>query len=561
MKKRAQTPDARTYTIIFTGCSEHPQPGYALEKVMAIYQSMLTEKSLVKPNTIHMNAILKMCSRAQNIQALFAIVEQMPYKGISQPNNLTYTTIFNALRIHALTELRSDLTPMQKRKNLQKTLLDARILWAEDVSARWRKGDMWIDEELVCSMGRLLLLGQDKDCDDVLSLVEQTMNIPRQVPRLKAPPRPVVEPKGQGRISGDGNHTEQSISSSTDFEDTTDQNGEPVDGRDSQEATSTESELRDAASKDIELVDQFNSGAPATSSLHGVYSKPGPNTLSLILEACLLLRMKDAASRYWDTLIKAGVRPDGPNYHAMLRILRYARASSETVELLLTMPKQFMEHKTFRIAMSTCERDRNNHHAFSNSGKILDIMQNTRDVPDIPSLTSYLQIAISATPHNSKTSSSGENAPSKLSRGRQILRALERLNPSFLNLRSLLAYGGPSDTSAFKSPRPRREFLDELLGLTRRMIRATDLLMNNALVPREMYAELMQRRSKLTAYVTRHKHHFGSRTVVGASTHSEPLDIDALQEPEGPQGPTTTARDNQIKKVAAQDDNAARELS
>jgi hypothetical protein len=193
MKKRAQFPDGHTYSIIFNGCSLHPQPELALAKALPIYHSMMSEKSQIKPTIVHVNAVLKMCARALNTDAMLAIAAGMPLKGVGSPNNLTYTTIFNALRYFASGGFRSTLTPMQKRQNCQKAMLEARRMWV-DVTKRWGQGELWVDEELVSAFGRLLLMGDLRDRDDILSLIEQTMNIPRQIPRLGTAARREVDP-------------------------------------------------------------------------------------------------------------------------------------------------------------------------------------------------------------------------------------------------------------------------------------------------------------------------------------------------------------------------------
>jgi len=168
MKKRAQKPEAQTYTIIFKGCAGHRESKQALSKVISIYYSMLSEKSPIKPNTIHLNAVIKMCARAQDLDAMFAIMSEMPEKGLTAPNNLTYTTTINALRIDAVGDLRNTLSPTQTTQYIQKSLLNARGLWA-DLSKRWHRGDLWIDEELVAAMGRMLLIGKAYDWDDIMS--------------------------------------------------------------------------------------------------------------------------------------------------------------------------------------------------------------------------------------------------------------------------------------------------------------------------------------------------------------------------------------------------------
>jgi hypothetical protein len=480
MKKRTQNPDAHTYTIIFRGCAEHPEVDNALAKVLAIYQSMLMEKSPIKPNTIHMNAVIKMCARAQNMDALYTISGQMPDKGIRAPNNLTYTTMINAIRMSAITEARTDLSPMQKRHNIHKAILHARPMW-EDITKRWREGDIWIDEELVCTMGRLLLLGDQMDCDDIFSLIKQAMNIPRQVPRRRGS-REMIEPGSQGRIRAIQEEGTEAPTSDMQSEAT----GELL---------------------EITSVDQFKPFTPAKPppAATSVYARPGQNSLSLLMQACIALRLKDPATKYWKIFTQeAGVRPDKENFHVYLRILRYARSSTETVQLLQQMPKEDMEQKTFRIAMSTCERDKNNRHAFSNAGKVLDLMQTALEIPSIPVLHSYMHVAIFSTAYSPKVSSTSSDEPSKRAQGQQILRALDRLNPSYLNLRSLLAYGDPTQPKT--SQESTAEFASQLLGLTRRMIGGYDLLMNEGLVDRNQYQGLTKQRSKLAAFVTRYIH-------------------------------------------------------
>jgi hypothetical protein len=236
------------------------------------------------------------------------------------------------------------------------------------------------------------------------------------------------------------------------------------------------------------------------------YAKPGRNSLSLIMQALLDRNKKQPAVKYWNIFTREfGVVPDAQNFHAYLRILRICRSSTETVELLLEMPKEFMSGKTFRIAMSTCDRDKLNRHVFSNAGKLLDLMQTHIIVPDIPALQMYINVAVEAQAYSPGLSPSGESHPSKIAKGKQILRALDRLNPSIVNLRSLLAYGDQTD-EAKEHRRLTPEFTREVLHLTQLMIRAIDILMNQALVPREMYSDLAAQRNKLNAFVTRYKH-------------------------------------------------------
>jgi hypothetical protein len=477
MKKRAQTPDAYTFTIIFRGCAEHPLPAQALAKVITIYSAMLTDRSPVKPNTIHMNAVLKMCARADDMDALFAIADDLPNKGPRSPNNLTYTIILNAIRMHAFNSLRGNLTEVQKRKLRQEANLDARRIW-KHASKRWGQGDIMIDEALICTMGRVLLLGVDRDIDDVLSLVEQTMNIPRQAPSLRS-------------------RSHQEVYHSPTAED---ELGVAAELDPAQQELNPLPTVQDDLS--LAVTDPF----AVTSKSAGLYAKPGQNTLSLLMEALLDLRLKEPATKYWNILTdEYAVEPDANNYHAYLRVLRIARASTETVKILLKMPQSDMGAKTFRIAMSTCGRDKNNKHAFANAGKILDIMQTACKIPDPQVVSEYLHVAFSVNAYSQNGSSNGEPAATKYEKGKQIMRALERISPSYINLRSLLSYGDPTKPAATNDQKAL--FKASVLELTQNLIRAHDLLMANQMVDREKYLSLIKERSKLAAFITRQKSH------------------------------------------------------
>ncbi|KAH6684359.1 hypothetical protein B0J14DRAFT_572699 [Halenospora varia] len=474
MKKRGQPPDAHTFTIIIRGCTNHKDLESALSKVMAIYNSMLTEKSPVKPNSIHLNAVLKMCARARNNELMFSIVDQMPEKGLSAPNNLTFTTIINALRMEAAGDFRSNLTPMQKRQNAQKAILHARQLW-NDVTRRWRKGDIWIDEELVCSMGRLMLLGQKQDWDDILSLVEQTMNVPRQLPRFGSKERYLMEPEFQGR----DHELEAAVK---------------VQERNSRQPDEAEETTA------LDHFEAFTSKLPATTGAFS-YAKPGRNVVSLVMEALMLLKVKAPADKYWDVFIKdIGVKPDIENYHQYLRILRINHASSLAVELLEVMPRPDMRPATFMIAMSACHRDTNNLKAFASAGRVLHIMTEALDTPVVKVLTLYLNIALAST-------RKGHNL-SNFEQGKRILRALDRLGPAFININTLLLEANRRKMIQGHKKQEKQEDLEaDVELLVQRMIAAYDTLMDKALVPREQYTQLTQRRSKLAAILTRHKHY------------------------------------------------------
>jgi len=488
----------------------HGQAASALAKVLVIYHSMQSEKSSIKPTAIHTNAVLKMCARAKDIDAMLAVAAGMPTKGVGSPNNLTYTTIFNALRIFAVSDLRGTLTSMQKRANCQKVTMDARRMWI-DVVARWREGGIWLDEELVCAMGRLLLVGTRRDVDDILSLVEQTMNIPRQVARLGTEERRQIDPLAP-KPHNSSQEPEKEASSPEHPSKMNEENLSPKQDINDEQPETT-------------VIDYFHHvPPPAREGSSGIYAQPGQNSLSLVLQALFGMKLKEPAQKYWHIFTtKCNVKPDQENFHSYLRILRVARASNETVNLLLRMPMQDMKHSTFRIAMATCRRDKLNRSAFANGGKLLDLMQTALREPDIAFLEDYLELAITAPAYSKKVSSSGKNDASKFEQGKQILRALERLNPSFVNLKAILHFQDPE--LAKKSPTERTYFVDSILSLTKKMISAFDLLMSHAMVPGEFYRPLIEQRSKLIAFVTRHKYLKSSSTSKRRMSDTEVDDV------------------------------------
>jgi hypothetical protein len=470
MKKRGQTPDAHTYTILFRGladCAHYPQ---ALSKALSIYHSMDAENAPVKPNVIHTNALLKVCARAKDMDAMLGVVAKLERKGLRAPSNLTFTTILNAIRKQAV-EPGALLDEAQVRAIRRKAIMDARKLWVE-IIARWHQGDIWIDEELTCSMGRILLIGEKQDVMDVFSLIEQTMNIPRMVSHDLTEDRNQLRSPLQVESVGRG---ERAI-------------------------------VLSDSTNPVVAYDEFQVVSPPKPLLgrDSAYAKPGRNSLSLVLEALMEVRMKRPLAEYWNVFTNVHiVEPDSPNYHSYLRNLRALRASSETVKILLQMPKSMLEKKTFRIAMAACVRDMNNQTCFSNAGKILDLMQQSLSVLDLPTLHKYMDIAIHASLYTGEASASGDGRNSLYARGRQILRALNRLGPCVINVRSALAYNQPPPPKIKEGSQADTD-REAAFALVREMISAYDKLINHGLVGQDMHPALKRERSKLAAFVTRY---------------------------------------------------------
>ena len=320
MKKRAQLPDSYTFTILFRGLSSYPHLSKTTSRALSIYQSMFAENSPVRPSIIHTNAVVNVCARAHDIDALIGIAADLPVHGSGAPNKLTYTIILNAIQSNAAGEYDPQIASSrrydsEKMERIVLAVQQGRRLWLE-IKQRWMSGDLALDEDLVCAMGRLLLLGRkNQDLDDVLSLLEQTMGIPRQIARLDSP-----GPRRAEAASGPEEDSELPPDSPANVELET-----------LLSSPSPKSKLPRSPS------DPF---APPSSGPRLTQSavRPGRNTLSLVLEACIALKYVRGAQNYWGLLTSPdshySIVPDGENYHMYLRLLSVQRSSKLAVEFV-----------------------------------------------------------------------------------------------------------------------------------------------------------------------------------------------------------------------------------
>lgn len=276
----------------------------------------------------------------------------------------------------------------------------------------------------------------------------------------------------------------------------------------------------DATAADEEVI-SFTEPITLVQAPKGVspYPIPSCNTLSLLLAALLKQKGHSSAPKaYWDLLTSPphSVVPDRENYAAFLRTLRVTRSSTAAIQLLSGMPKEYMTPGTFRIAISTCLRDKNNMHAFANAGKLLDYMQNSLSTPDPKVLESYLELAVTSPvpevtlpaqqDQNFSRPSSEETARSNRAHGKIISRALHRLGPAMINLRSALSWGNSDTGSQAVKGWEREEYTLSIMRLMQRMISAYTILMDKGMVERTDYVALSAERSKIASYLQRLKH-------------------------------------------------------
>ncbi|EXJ91221.1 hypothetical protein A1O1_04331 [Capronia coronata CBS 617.96] len=523
MKKRGHKPDAHTYTIMLRGYRDNVKKPNAVKQAVAVYDSISAANSVVTPTTIHTNAVLSVCARANDIESLWSIAGRLPDKGPGAPDHITFTTILQAINA----EVRARAVELGSRNGpdydpqpiFEQAVSDARKLWV-DITGRWRKGNLQLDEALVCAMGRLLMLSTDpKAYEDVLNLVQQAMNIPKSPDNLGRTEDPNVREEDDSSVGTEAHTTSHS-------------------------GDSNRSLVR-SGSRSTQLV-------PSPTS---IYATPGQNTLSMLLETATALRYLRAGKYYWDLL----TAPDGPykiipdhgNVAAYLRLLRVSRASQATLDVLrMPRPKEIqdrvMVRGTFFIAMSTCLRDKNNPNVFDIASRILDLMQGRADSSDQEQssrpegqklemsprvLTKYLELALATTNglnggRLNKTRNGDldfERDPHK----NNTLRALRRLAPDMLNVKRLLKLhmteleqqaAVKSRTSTVQKLLAKRELthlsvsenMNELVDFLRTLIGAYDkiLMVNERLedeglgpLDRDILNECWSQKRKLSAFL------------------------------------------------------------
>lgn len=453
MKKRAQKPDSYTYMIVIRGLGNNAHVSHSVGTALSVYHSMSAPNSRVPPSIMHANAVLKACARANDMDALWGVASKLPEKGPGAADSTTYTTIFQAMTQEALVPL-AGLSADEVARKRESTIIDGRRLW-EDIVSKWRAGNIVIDEQLACAMGRMLLIGQrPRDWDDVLSLFEQTMDIPRLIPHLGAEKRAFLRAPDTPREM-----------KREDFA--------PIDP--------TDDERRGGEFDPVRLEKTVGGGRN-----NMAYAKPGTHTLAVILESCLRMTTKKAAEDYWSLLTSPdswGIVPDESGLHMYLRMLRQSRSSAQAVDFIRSEFKSAgvkPKAKTFRIAMSTCVRDINNRNVFENANGILDLMANTLTDPDARTLAMYTDILAS------------------LKSGQDVLAGLDHLGPHFVNLKSMLNYG--QDGGARDAP---REDGEAAMKFMMGMKACYDRLMQHGEVPRELYSQLTARKAKVDAYYSR----------------------------------------------------------
>jgi len=570
------------------GYQENPKRPNVVKQALAVYDSIFASNSPVKPSIIHTNAILGVCARAGDMDSIWSITGRLPNRGPDSADHKTYSILLTAITADARDRVLKLGSKEQKRRPadrslntdaiLEQAVEDGRRIWTE-ITARWRKADFEIDSKLVCAMGRLLMLSsQRKHHQEILALVEQTMNINATIEMLSP--------------SQSGTAAEAIVG----FEINTSALGEAQ-------------VLRDDITKNVAISGRSDAGGQESLkpmlkiSDNSVFAKPDGNTLSMYLETATTLKDIEAGKKMWRVCTSPSspyrLKPDGDNIASYLRLLRLARASREALELLQSLTPAMWRDiwrypragGIFMISMSTCVRDKNNSNVFTTAGRILDLMQETaqqygeasevenqssggriggRLSPKV--LSAYVQLAMATTrglngEKLAKDERTGdlnfERNPSK----NNTLRALKRLSPETINIKQLIKLHMAEyerqhkDTSRTRRvqgilraqaslPEPVQDlvnYITTLISAYDKLLMINEQLEDEGLGPlsREILVDINMEKKKLSYFVGM----VNGVPGMGPSKFQKPTDSPSLDlESNGSSGPIESSAHKAIKK-------------
>ena len=452
MKRRAQLPNAQTYTILFDGFAASEHPKLAVAEATRIYTSMLHGR--LPPNTIHMNAVLKVCARARDLESMFNIVGTV--NGTTRaPDQHTYTTVLNALPLMPAEAPKSQAEKTLRDSQVSTAIGRAKAIW-EEVVSKWQNGLIVVDEHLVCAMAKVLAAGTRPNSREILALVEQTMGIPRLDRQA-----PAKQPKD-------------------------------VDGK-ATEATEADEDGGDDGGCGPEF-------AVAPTTKPGIFARPGVHTLSAVLKALRRIKRPDLAMAYWEAFSTRGVVPDANNWFWVLLILRGGRDTGSTVKMLQKMPPQLMLPKTFQFAMQTCLDCAADHDTFGHAGQILDLMSQNLRIPDPFTMRIYLSVAEKSTRPFARQASDGDPEGAKFAQGRQLLRAMDRMWEPLRLLTNATQYP-PVDARQHAAQLYNEE--REAHAVARMMVGLADRVVTEAMASEDVLKVTRLRRDQLNRQVKR----------------------------------------------------------
>ncbi|KAG6062574.1 hypothetical protein E4U16_002692 [Claviceps sp. LM84 group G4] len=405
MKKRGQFPNVRTFTLIFAGCAKFEHPKVAVSETVKHYNLLMADER-IKPNSIHLNAALNVCAKAGDLESMFLIADTAD-DSTRAPNAFTYTTILNALRADVSKDLGLKTLPKDQLERSIKRVVDrSRSLWVE-VMMRYEKGRLLLDEQIVCAMGRNLLLSWNiDDRREVLDLVQKTMGIPNLD----------KDPKAANRLLGTTSTNCLLV---------------PSQGLSEDFIPASSESLRDTKTNDSDDTNKLSSEATVLES-NSRYALPGRNTLALILTALSFSRLTTCGIKYWNVLVRHyGIVPDRDNWYRLLGMLKAGRASAQAASIVNLLPKEYVSALPYTIAMQTCIRDNINPNATKNALQVLKSMVTRLPVLDVQVMRLYLRVALVCHYHFRRRAKKGDEVGAKREYGIQITSALENIRETY----------------------------------------------------------------------------------------------------------------------------------
>lgn len=424
MKKRGQLPNAQTSTIIFKGCAASLHPKLAVGEALKIYNAMMSSSRL-KPNTIHLNAVLDVCARAQDLESMFVVLRTAG--GVRAPNNLTYTIILNALRHQRSNEVNQneDLKEQQQavKSSIETTIARAKLVWDEAIT-RWKKSEITMDEELMCAMGRILLLGGAKETDAVLNLVAEVLGITKLrdgAPAVINPDKQTSERPEKPQRPGyfEESRGLEKLSEAEDYHEDAEEYSSERPKRISKEEVQQQQQQKQEQQKKTQQLSK-----PPVDTI----KMAGNNTLSLIMRALAQDKRTKLAARYWDYMTYSyGIVPDRRNYRDYIDCLSTGASSGKAARVLLSMPDKIAEGNLYRRGLLLCFFDAFNDKAFDNATMIYDAMVKKLRVPDVRCMRMYLQVSMSSYRKFKDTTNFPTEEEANRAHGRQMFAALERV--------------------------------------------------------------------------------------------------------------------------------------
>lgn len=472
MKKRAQLPNAQTYTIIFKGCAESKHPLLAVSEAFKIYNALLAS-SRMKPNQIHLNAMLELCARAQDIETLFLVLRSA--NGSRAPDNLTYTIILNALRHQRSNQINPDEDREEQeravRSSIEASISRSKLVW-DEVITRWKKGEIVMDEELMCAMGRVLLLGGAAEIDYILSVVGEVLGITN----LRDGEPGLVDPRAQKatRSQTPANPAESQrpkrIETSEQIEESDKKGGD----------------LISSQPQDISHAPPPPSPSPKTST--GPIAKgrmAGNNTLSLVMRALAQAKRTKLAARYWDYFLQTqNIVPDRANYRDYIDCLSTGAASGKAARVLVSMPNTIADGNLFRRGLVICHWDLYNDKKFENATLIHNNMVKKLRVPDTRCMKLYLQIAMNSYRNFEDKEKYPNQWDGKKAHAVQMSTALENVWEPMRRVTGDLDYSSTAMTSAtpkeaWQRLHPKRA---EIIEVAKKFVAASDKILSQGLI-------------------------------------------------------------------------------